>query len=174
MSSSRDSLQRSSSGPRSLQTPARGHASLPQDAQELALPLPADSTANTPQCLTTVEAMGLLLVQTAPLQPAGPCCLRGARGQAVLGWALLASQGAHAPRTRCVAQPAGGLGPLPHRQGKAGEGAPERGSPAALLHGQGLPLVTGQCWGGHGDPEPTGPSKTDSEGPWPPEPKSRR
>lgn len=102
MSFSRDSLQRSSSGPRSLQTPARGHTSLPQDAQELALPLPADSTANTPQCLTTVEAMGLLLVQTAPLQPAGPCCLRGARGQAVLGWALLASQGAHAPCTRCT------------------------------------------------------------------------
>lgn len=74
MSSSRDSLQRSSSGPRSLQTPARGHASL---LQELALPLPADSTANTPQCLTTVEAMGLLLVQTPRCSQQGPAACGG-------------------------------------------------------------------------------------------------
>lgn len=157
MSSSRDSLQRSSSGPRSLQTPARGHASL---LQELALPLPAESTANTPQCLTTVEAMGLLLVQTVPLQRALLPAGGQGPGGAGLGTACLAGR-------PCPAHPV-------HRQGKAGEGAPERGSPAALLHGQGLPLVTGQCWGGHGDPEPTSPSKTDSEGPWPPEPKSRR
>lgn len=173
MSSSRDSLQRSSSGPGSLQTPARGHACYRTLRGWHCLFLQiAQQTALSPSPLWRRWVCSSCKRPRSSRQ-SPPAC-RGPDGRAVLGWALLASQGARAPHTRCMAQPAGGLGPLLHRHGKAGERAPERGSPAALLHGQGLPLVTGQCWGGHGDPERTSPSKTDSEGLWPTEPKPKR